>query len=152
MHRYARECTRRPGTFVAVCLVGRQKNLVTSWLIRGVILTGAFIALATTIGSGADVVTLRVPGYFYSEPATVRITVAVEPDARNRTLRLEADGERFYRSTEENLEGADEKRVHVIEFRNLPSGQYTVRAEVRSADSVRGTAAQELTVVGMDRN
>lgn len=118
---------------------------------RPVILTlnvGALIVMAAPVGSGKEVVALRVPGYYYSEPATVEVTVAVEPDARNRTLRLEADGERFFRSTEENLEGADEKRLHVIQFRNLPSGEYTLRAEVLSADSVRGTAVRQLTVVG----
>lgn len=111
-------------------------------------IVGAFLVMAAPVGSGKDIVALRIPGYYYSEPATVQVTVSVEPDARNRTLRLEADGERFFRATEENLEGAEEKRVHVIQFRNLPSGEYTLRAEVLSADSVRGTAVQQLTVVG----
>lgn len=108
----------------------------------------ALTALIAPAGLAKDVVQMHVPGYYYTEPATLLIRILVEPDERNRVLRLEADGERFFRSTEESLEGASEKRVHVIQLRNLPSGQYTVRAQVLSADSVRGTVAQQLTVMG----
>jgi hypothetical protein len=108
--------------------------------------TVAFVILASNVGVGSEVVQLRVPPLQYSEPATVRITVTVEPDARNRTLRLEADGENFFRATEETLLGADEKRFHLIEFRNLPSGEYTLRAQVLSTDAVRGTAVHNLLV------
>jgi hypothetical protein len=54
----------------------------------------------------------------------------------------------MYRSSELTLSGASEKRLHNVEFRNLPAGYYTLRAQVRSSHDVRGSASQELVVTG----
>jgi hypothetical protein len=109
----------------------------------------AFLALTgTTRGDARDVVEIRLNGRYFIEPATVRILVAVEPDADNRALLIEADGEQMYRSSELTLSGADEKRLHSVEFRNLPAGYYTLRAQVRSSSDIRGMASQELFVTG----
>jgi hypothetical protein len=82
------------------------------------------------------------------EPATVHVTVAVEPDAENRTLHIEADGDQLFRASDITLSGASEKRLHTIEFRSLPAGRYIVRADVMSNDGLRGTASQDLVVNG----
>ena len=110
----------------------------------------ALLALAagTTHGDARDVVEIRLHGRYFIEPATVRILVAVEPDAENRALLIEADGDQMYRSSELTLSGASEKRLHNVEFRNLPAGYYTLRAQVRSSHDVRGSASQELVVTG----
>jgi hypothetical protein len=76
----------------------------------------------------------------------VRITVAVEPDAANRELRVEADGDQYFRASTMTLAGDGDKRLHTIEFKNLPAGSYMLRAEVLSRDTVRGQATQELFV------
>ena len=76
---------------------------------------------------------------------TVDITVAVEPDQANRTLRVEADGDRYFRSSEITLDGSSEKRMHTVEFRNLPAGSYEVRAAVLSTNDVRAMAVQDLS-------
>ena len=91
---------------------------------------------------------LRISGRYFAEPATVRITVAVEPDADNRMLRVEADGDEMFRASEVELAGAGEKRLHTLEFRNLKAGYYTLRAEVHSARALRGTAEQKVVVTG----
>jgi len=39
----------------------------------------------------------------------------------------------MYRSSELTLTGANDKRLHSIEFRNLPAGAYTLRAQVKSS-------------------
>lgn len=84
------------------------------------------------VGAAAqDVVVLRLRGRFFSEPATIRITVAVEPDAQNRTLVVQADGDHLFRSSQVALDGENGQRVHTVEFKNLPAGYYIVRAEVR---------------------
>jgi hypothetical protein len=97
---------------------------------------------------GRDVVEIRLRGRYYSEPATVRVLVAVEPDDANRTLVVEADGERLFRSSEVTLEGDRDQRVHTVEFKNLPAGEYVLRAEVRSASKIRGIDEAQLLVVG----
>jgi hypothetical protein len=94
-----------------------------------------------------DVVEIRLRGRFFSDPATVRITIAVEPNAENRALRIEADSDRMYRSSEVVLEGQYDKRLHIVEFKNLPAGQYTIRAAVLSTGEVRG-AAEDFVIVG----
>lgn len=113
------------------------------------LVTAAVVGVAPSLGSAKEVVEMRLPGHYYNEPATVQIIVSVEPDERNRVLRLEADGESFFRSTEQALSGAGEKRTHVIEFRSLPAGNYTVRAQVLAGgEDVRGSAVQQLVVAG----
>lgn len=76
------------------------------------------------------------------------ITVLVEPDAANRALRVEADGDQMYRSTEVELQGDTDSRVHVVEFKDLEAGNYVLRAQVFGADKVRGTAVSEMMVTG----
>ena len=108
----------------------------------------ATLAVAAIRTDAADVVSLRVFGRYLTAPATVTITVLVEPDASNRTLRVEMDGDRMFRSSSMTLEGAAEKRVHEIRFRGVPAGQYVLLAEVLSASDVRGTARESVDVVG----
>lgn len=117
---------------------------------KGRILLLTAVLMATTVlrGSAADCVGIQIHGHYFSEPATVRLVVTVEPDEANRTLRIEADGDRLFRSTEVNLEGLSEKRLHTVEFKNLPAGAYEIRAEVFSASEMRGMAADVLTVLG----
>lgn len=113
----------------------------------------AFVAIFITVGAGTpalggeDVVELRVRGRYYSEPATVRVTVSVQPDSENRTLVIQADGDRLFRSSHVALDGENGRRIHTVEFKNLPAGQYVLRAEVRSSAEIRGVA-EELLVVG----
>jgi hypothetical protein len=99
-------------------------------------------------GHANEVVEILLRGHYFVEPATVQITVAVEPDAKNRSLRIEADGERLFRASQLSLAGASEKRIHSVEFKNLPAGNYILRAEVLSQDDVRGMVEQELVVSG----
>ena len=94
-------------------------------------------AAGSTVGDANDIVEIRLRGRYYAEPATVQITVAVEPDAVNRTLRVEADSERMFRSSEITLAGAGEKRIHTLEFKNLPAGEYTLSAQVFSDRNAR---------------
>ena len=54
---------------------------------------GLAAAAASTSGIAKDIVEIRLRGHFYAEPATVRITVAVEPAPNHRALLIEADGE-----------------------------------------------------------
>jgi hypothetical protein len=107
----------------------------------------ASLVMGSSLAAAEDVVELRIRGRYFSDPATVRITVAVEPNADNRTLRIEADGDRLFRSSEVVLDGENGKKVHTVEFKNLPAGSYTIRAAVLSTAQVRG-AAEEFVVVG----
>jgi hypothetical protein len=135
-------------------------NIVTRRTFRNIIWSAAASTIlatghSTSLGTGAvsvdaqDVVEIRLRGRYFSEPANVRITVAVEPDADNRVLRIEADGDRLFRSSQVTLSGARDRRLHTVEFKNLPAGSYTVRAQVLSNVEVRGAAEDRLIVAGV---
>ena len=121
-----------------------MKRRTIAWFIPVLLMT------ASTVGSDArDVVEIRLHGHFFSEPATVRFLVAVEPDAENRVLRIEADGTDMFRASEVVLNGVKEKRLHTFTFKNLSAGHYTLRAHVMSSTEVRGMATNEMTVTGV---
>ena len=75
-------------------------------------------------------VTLRVYPRQAFAPATVQVTVLIEPDAHIRHLVVEAESGMFYRRTDQELEGTNDARLHVFRWRNLPEGDYTVTATV----------------------
>lgn len=106
----------------------------------------AAVILVTAVTAGRQVVEIRLRGHYFPEPATVRMTVAVEPHQQNRLLRIEADGDAMYRATEVELAGDTDKRLHLVEFRNLMAGNYVLRAEVLSNSGVLGQATQGLVV------
>lgn len=112
----------------------------------------AWTTLMTAIMAGgiathaSDVVQIRLRGHFFAEPATVQITVAIEPAENQRVLRIAADGERYFRASELTLEGENGKRLHSVEFKNLPAGTYMLVAEVFSNSEILGKATQQLVV------
>ena len=109
----------------------------------------AFIVAVAGIGTTAkDNVSIRISGHYYAAPATVQMVIAVEPDAQNRTLRVEADGDNMYTSTEMQLAGDREQRLHTIQFKDLSAGEYTLRAQVLSTSDVRSQDEQRIMVSG----
>ena len=122
-----------------------MKRRTIAWLVVPVLLISAGAAAS----HASDVVQIVVYGRYFTEPATVRFIVAVEPDADNRTLRIEADSMDMFRASEVSLQGADEKRLHTFTFKNLAAGYYTLRAQVLSSHNVRGTATGEVVVTGV---
>ena len=122
-------------------------NLRTLRIIIWIIAITATLCIigAATIPA-KEIVEIRMPGRYYSEPATVRIMISVEPNSANRRLTVEADGDSYFRSSELTLDGEKGQRLHTVEFKNLPAGEYVVRAAVWSNADVRGLAQQPLTV------
>jgi hypothetical protein len=119
------------------------KRRAIAWFVVPVVLIAG-----ATAGDANQVVEIALHGRYFSEPANVRILVAVEPDENNRSLRLEADGTDMFRASEMSLEGLREKRLHTFTFKNLSAGYYTLRAQVMSSNAVRGTATSEVVVTG----
>ena len=116
--------------------------------IRWTVLTASLVALTGAAGSAKDNLEIRLQGHYFAEPATVQLIVAIEPAAGNRTLVVEADGDNMFCSTEVQLAGDKEQRLHSIQFKNLPAGDYTLRARVLSTGAVRSEATQEIMVTG----
>ena len=121
-------------------------------MVRNIVRCSALlIPLVALSGSGSSAkenVEIRLTGHFFSEPATVQMVIAVEPEAENRKLRVEADGDNMFCATEVTLAGDKEQRLHTIQFKNLAAGEYTLRAQVLSNSSVRSQAEQAIMVTG----
>ena len=116
-------------------------------IVRFTALILPLMAVSGTVGA-KDNVEIRISGHFFAEPATVQMIIAVEPDAQNRTLRVEADGDNMFCATEVPLQGDKEQRLHTIQFKNLAAGEYTLRAQVLSNSSVRSQTEQGIMVTG----
>jgi len=70
------------------------------------------------------------------------VRASVPSDEHNRVLEIVADGEYFYRSTQVPLDGEHAPRTTVIEFRDLPSGEYEVIATVLREGGTRLRSVQ----------
>lgn len=114
-------------------------------------LTVVILAFAVPVTKlpAKEVVEIKVRGHFFAAPATVPVTITVEPAAKNRALIVEADSDDYFRSSAIELDGENEKRLHIVEFKSLPAGEYVLRAQVRSKTEVLGTAVGGLVVTGM---
>ena len=116
-----------------------------------IVTIGLFVlgALSVPQSPAKEIVEIKVHGYYFAAPATVPITVAVEPGEKNRILVVEVDSDDYFRSSAVELDGDKEKRLHSVEFKSLPAGEYTLRAQVRSKTDVLGTATGGLVVTGI---
>ena len=119
---------------------------------RTTFVTVIILALGSLTASRSpakELVEITVRGHYFAAPATVPITVAVEPGASNRLLVVEADSDDYFRSSAVELDGENEKRLHRVEFKSLPEGQYVLRARVLSkSEAVLGSAVGGLVVTG----
>ena len=108
------------------------------------------ILIAATAGQGAtEKLALRVTPNVSNAPSTVRIIATVTPNAANRILSIQADSGTFYRSSEVQLECDRAPLVTELSLKNLPSGEYTVVAELR--DNMGGRTFVRRTVLVLAR-
>ena len=81
-------------------------------------------------------------------PATIVVSVVLEPDERNRFLTVVTDSQDFYSSSEVSLDGDRAARQQRFTVRNLPAGEYVVQARVTRADDSERIAETRLVVTG----
>jgi hypothetical protein len=73
---------------------------------------------------------VRISPTMAHAPADLYIYVSVARRPDNRLLRVSAESDDFFRSSETQLDGEHSARVTVVRFRELPPGDYQVRAEL----------------------
>lgn len=81
-------------------------------------------------------------------PATITLSVTVEPDERNRVLTVVTDSADFYSASEVALDGDRAARMRRFTVRNLPPGEYVVQARITRADESERVAETHLVVTG----
>ena len=103
-----------------------KKTLV----VAGIILLGSLGADASMVDDGERPLHVRVSPTMAHAPADLFIYVSVARRADNRLLRVTAESEDFFRSSETQLDGEYSARVTVVRFRELPPGGYEIKAEL----------------------
>jgi hypothetical protein len=81
-------------------------------------------------------------------PTDVRIKARVAPNAENRVLEIVAESPEFFRSSEQQLNGASAPRVTSIVFHHLPAGDYFVTATLKASNKTIAVVKRVLSVVG----
>ena len=106
--------------------VGLKKTLV----VAGIILLGSLGADASRADDTERPLRVRVSPTMAHAPADLFIYVSVARRAENRLLRVTAESEDFFRSSDTQLDGEYSARVMVVRFRELPPGGYEIKAEL----------------------
>jgi hypothetical protein len=79
---------------------------------------------------------------------TAQLKVIVARNESNRALIWEVDGPNYYRSSTMELDGAASPRSYFFLVRDLPAGEFEIRARVRRNDDSEKFDRGRLTVVG----
>jgi hypothetical protein len=115
------------------------------------------VVLVMLVGAGASSERLDAAGKMSIrawpatafEPANLRVEVMIERRAENRWIRISADAQDYFSSSESQLEGERSSRIRVVTFREVPAGIYELRSEVFGDDGrVMATARTLAVVVG----
>ena len=117
-----------------------------SGTVRAALILAIFV---TSIRADADnVISIKVRPSVTQARGNARLHVVVARNEKNRTLTWEVDGPSFYRSSTFELDGASSPRSFVFMVRELPAGEFEVRAIVKRNDSSVVTDRSTITVIG----
>jgi hypothetical protein len=118
----------------------------------GAVLFGVWLFAGTTPMGAGERITLKVSPAVAFAPANLVVRATILADVENRAVRIVAESDDFYRSSEVQLEGDKAARTNTFEFRSLPSGIYQVSANLIGANGrSRGIIRQQVNVVGGDQ-
>lgn len=96
-------------------------------------LTTIGLLAASGSGNASEKLMLRVTPNVSAAPSTVVVKATVTRNADNRWLHIEAESGAFYRSSEIQLDGDKAPLITEIRLKNLPGGEYTVKAVLRDS-------------------
>ena len=113
---------------------------------RLILLTGC-IAVSGQVIAADKLISLAVSPAVTVSRGTAQLKVLVERDDRNRTLIWEVDGPSHYRSSHIELEGASAPRSWFFFVRDLPEGEYHIRATVKRTDRSESVAVSRIMVL-----
>ena len=79
---------------------------------------------------------------------SAQLRVLVARDEKNRSLMWEVDGPNYYRSSSMELDGAAAARSYFFVVRDLPAGEFEVRATIKRNDRTQAMDRSSIRVVG----
>ena len=130
---------------LAATLISRRRWRIAAVVLM-IVLNGSFVAVPPTRLHAEDFVQLHVSPVL-SDRGDMTVQVLVARDAENQWMKVTAESESYYSSSEMELEGEYTARVKVIRFRSVPSGWYEVTGTVfDSRKKVKGLARRSVLV------
>jgi hypothetical protein len=84
---------------------------------------------------------MRVSPAVAFAPANLNVQATIESNPGNRSIEIIAESPEFYRSSEVQLDGESAPRTTLVQFRSLPTGEYSVRGVLK------GQGGHELATV-----
>jgi hypothetical protein len=90
--------------------------------------------------------TMKVSPSMTVAPGFVRIEARVDRDASNRVVRIIAESDQFYRSSDIPLDGENGPNIAVLDLRALPTGTYQITGILVGTDGQRAAASRVLRV------
>ena len=113
----------------------------------GVMLVAGLLAGSMQM-SADEAITITVRPAVTSYRGSAQLKVLVSRDEKNRALVWEVDGPNYYRSSSIALDGAASPRSYMFIVKDLPSGEFDVRATVRRSDSSAAMDRSTIKVIG----
>ena len=112
----------------------------------------ASIVIVSCLGAAMHVtaqeaVSITVSPAVATATRNARVQVLIARNPMNRVLRWEIDGVNYYRSSTMQLDGASSPRSYVFVVRDIPAGEFEVRALVRRADNTIAVDRGNLRVI-----
>jgi hypothetical protein len=114
-----------------------------------------FLGLAVFAGivmgshtSADEAISITVRPAVATYHGSAQLKVLVARDDKNRSLVWELDGPSYYRSSELQLNGAASPRSFLFMMRELPAGEFEVRATVKRSDRTASTDRSTIRVLG----
>jgi len=112
------------------------------------------LALAAGVLAGSmqmsadEAISITVRPAVTSYRGNAQLKVLVSRNEKNRVLVWEVDGPNYYRSSSIALDGAASPRSYFFMVKDLPGGEFDVRASVKRNDSSVATDRSSIKVVG----
>jgi hypothetical protein len=115
-----------------------------------------YLALAMSAGvlagsrhtSADDAISITVRPAITSYRGNAQLRVLVSRNEKNRSLVWEVDGPSYYRSSSITLDGAAAARSYFFVVKDLPAGEFAVRATVKRNDSSVAVDQSSIKVIG----
>jgi len=124
-------------------------ELIPKQPLRCVVLVAIILLMPSPRGpvKAADALDVHVTPRVANEPATLRITIDVEPQADNRYVLVQADSDDFLRSSLIQLDGSGSAKRHDVRYKALPAGAYAIGVTLFGSTGIRATAHRDVIVV-----
>jgi hypothetical protein len=107
-----------------------------------------FGALSSAVSLNADEpISVSVYPTVSVARGAAQLRILVERNGQNRMLTWVVDGPSYYRSSTAQLDGAEAPRSYFFIVKDLPEGDYEVRATVKRNNNSESFAHSRITVV-----